>query len=110
MLMAIGMKPGRIMAQLAFEALFLALLGVVIGLALSGLLLVPLASTGMPLPDSATEILNQYNMPDRMYPRFSNVAALASATIMIVGTQLAALIPALRIRRMTPVQALRGTE
>ncbi|MEM8767930.1 MAG: FtsX-like permease family protein [Pseudomonadota bacterium] len=110
MLMAIGMKPGRIMLQLALEALFLALLGVVIGFALSAAVLVPLASSGMPLPDSATEILNQYNMPERMYPRFSNLAAIASAAIMIIGTQLAAFIPALRIRRMTPVEALRGNE
>lgn len=110
MLMAIGMKPGKIMGQLALEALFLALLGVVIGLALSAALLVPLSEFGMPLPASATEALTQYNLPDRMYPRFSNMAASASAVIMLIGTQLAALVPALRIRRMRPVQALRAAE
>jgi putative ABC transport system permease protein len=110
MLMAIGMKPGRIMAQLALEALFLALLGVVVGLALSAAVLVPLSAYGMPLPASATEVLSAYNLPDRMYPRFSNVAASASAAILLLGTQLAALIPALRIRRMRPVEALRAAE
>jgi ABC-type lipoprotein release transport system permease subunit len=110
MLMAIGMKPGRIMAQLSLEALFMAVLGVTIGLGLALALLIPLASIGMPLPESATEILNQYNMPDRMYPRFSVLAAVASAVIMVLGTQLAAFVPALRIRRMRPVEALRRTE
>ena len=110
MLMAIGMKPGRIMGQLALEALFLALFGVVVGLALSAAVLVPLAAFGMPLPADASEVLSRYNLPDRMYPRFSNVAAVASAVVMLTGTQLAALIPALRIRRMRPVEALRAAE
>ncbi len=110
MLMAIGMKPGRIMAQLALEALFLALLGGAVGILLSAALLLPLAEFGMPLPADATEALNVYNLPDRMYPRFSNAAALASVLIMLIGTQLAAFIPALRILRMRPVEALRGTE
>ena len=110
MLMAIGMKPGRIMGQLALEALFLALLGGAIGVLLSALLLFPLAEYGMPLPADATEALSVYNLPDRMYPRFSDTAAIASVLIMLVGTQLAAFIPALRILRMRPVEALRGTE
>ncbi len=110
MLMAIGMKPGKIMGQLALEALLLALFGVVVGLALSAALLVPLAAFGMPLPAGAAEVLSQYNLPDRMYPRFSNVAAAASALIMLLGTQIAAFVPALRIRHMRPVEALRGAE
>ena len=109
-LMAIGMKPGRIMVQLALEALFLALVGVVIGLGAAALILAPLAGFGMPLPADAAEALNAYNLPDRMYPRFSNLAAAAAAVIMLVGTQLAAFVPALRIRRMRPVEALRGTQ
>lgn len=110
MLMAIGMKPGRIMGQLSLEALFLALFGCAVGLALSAALLLPLAEFGMPLPASATEALNQYNLPDRMYPRFSNSAALAAGLIMLAGTQIAAFIPALRILRLRPVEALRGNE
>jgi len=110
MLMAIGMKPGRIMAQLSMEALLLAIVGGAVGLLLSAMLLIPLALFGMPLPADATEMLNQYNMPDRMYPRFSNTAATAAICIMVLGTQLAALIPALRIRRMRPVEALRARE
>lgn len=110
MLMAIGMKPGRIMVQLSLEALFLALLGVLIGLLLAAVVMLPLARIGIPLPASATEMLVQYNMPDRMYPSFSNLAAGSAALIMLTGTQLAAFIPALRIRRMRPVEALRSAE
>jgi ABC-type lipoprotein release transport system permease subunit len=110
MLMAIGMKPGRITAQLALEALFLALLGLALGIGLSAVVLMPLEQFGMPLPADATEMLNRYNIPDRMYPNFSTPAAVASGAIMLAGTQLAALIPALRIHRMRPVEALRSSE
>ncbi len=110
MLMAIGMKPGSIMLQLAIEALFLAILGVAAGVLLSLALLVPLAEVGMPLPAAATEVLSTYNMPDRMFPSFSVTAAVSSGLIMVLGTQIAAFIPALRIRRLRPVEALRGTE
>jgi putative ABC transport system permease protein len=110
MLMAIGMKPGRIMGQLSLEALFLALLGVVVGVGIALAVLLPLAEFGMPLPADATEMLRQYNIPDRMYPRFSLDAATAASVIMLLGTQLAALIPALRVRRMRPVDALRARE
>lgn len=110
MLMAIGMRPGKIMAQLSVEALFLAVVGIALGVLVTLAILVPLAIYGMPLPADATEILNQYNLPDRMYPAFSVGAAVTSSTIMLVGTQIAAFIPALRIRRMRPVDALRAKE
>ncbi|MGE0622183.1 MAG: ABC transporter permease [Pseudomonadales bacterium] len=108
MLMAIGMRPGRIMAQLALEAMFLAVLGAAIGITLSLMVLLPLAELGMPLPADATEILQAYHIPDRMYPSYATGAAIASVIIMILGTQLAALVPALRIRGMRPVNALRA--
>lgn len=110
MLMAIGMRPGRIMGQLCLEALYLAAVGIAVGIGLSLAMMLPLAQFGMPLPAGATEVLAQFNMPDRMYPSFSLGAALAAAVIMLIGTQVAALLPALRIRRMRPVEALRARE
>jgi ABC-type lipoprotein release transport system permease subunit len=108
MLMAIGMKPGAISAQLQLEALWLALLGIALGGLLSVLFILPLTRLGIPLPADAGELLAQYNMPDRMYPAFSFTAAWLAALIMLVGTQLAALLPGLRIRRLRPVNALRA--
>ena len=55
-------------------------------------------------------MLANYNMPDRMYPEFSFDAAVVASIAMFVGTQLAALIPALRVHRMRPVEALRAQE
>lgn len=110
MLMAIGMRPASIMLQLLLEAFWLGALGVLLGLALSGGLVAILASTGMPLPADAAEMLKQYNLPDRMYPKFSTDAAWTAAVVMLLGTQVAAIVPALRIRHMRPVTALRAKE
>ena len=108
MLVAIGMKPGAIMLQLQLEAIWLALLGVGVGWLCAAGFIVPLMSFGVPLPEEASDLLRRYNMPERMYPTFSYTAAWLSAVIMLLGTQLAALIPGLRIRRLRPVEALRA--
>ena len=81
-----------------------------LGLAVSGVLVAVLNRTGVPLPEDAAQIMARYNMPDRMYPAFSQWSATAAAAVMIVGTQLAVLVPALRVRRLSPVEALRAPE
>jgi len=46
-------------------------------------------------------------MADRMYPMLNADVVLKPIVLMIVCTQLACLMPALRVRRMQPVEALR---
>lgn len=108
MLLALGMKPQAVMLQLQLEALWLSLLGISTGLLLAAIVILPLMNVGMPLPEDAGEMLKRYNMPDRMYPVFSTTAAWVAALIMLVGAQLAALIPGLRILKLRPVEALRA--
>lgn len=109
-LMAIGMRPMSIVAQLMVEALWLWTLGVAIGLGFSGVLISVLGVTGIPLPMDPADIISAYNIPDRLYPEFSWVSAGVGVAVLFVGTQLAALVPALRIRRMRPVEARRAAE
>ena len=110
MLMAVGMRPSAIMLQLLIEAFWLALLGISLGVAFSAALLLPLSATGIPLPEASAQLLAQFNMPERMYPGFSLTSVWVASLIMLVGTQFAAIVPALRIRRMRPVEALRASE
>jgi len=110
MLMAIGMRPGAIIRQLMVEALWLCTLGVGLGAGISFMMVGILGMVGIPLPAAYAELVATYNMPDRLYPAFSVYALTVGATIMFVGTQLAALIPALRIRHMRPVDAVRARE
>ena len=69
-----------------------------------------LGVTGVPLPIDPSDIISPYNIPDRLYPEFSWPSAAMGVVILFAGTQLAALVPALRIRRMRPVDARRAAE
>lgn len=110
MLMAIGMRPGAIIRELMVEALWLCVLGILLGAGISFVMIVILGEVGIPLPVEAAELMATYNIPDRLYPAYSMSALAVGATVMFVGTQLAALLPALRIRNMLPVVALRARE
>ena len=108
MLLAIGMRPGRIILMLQWEAFFVCLLGIVMGLALALGLTLWLMDVGIYLGDTMQDYARQFYMPDRMYPALSFEALSVAPLVMLGGTQLAALIPSLRIRRMRPAEALRA--
>jgi ABC-type lipoprotein release transport system permease subunit len=108
MLLAIGMKPLRIILMLQWEALFVCLLGIGIGLVLAVGLTLWLMDVGIYLGEAMEEYTRKFYMPDRMYPSLSIEALVVSPAVMLIGTQLAALLPALRIRSLRPVEALRG--
>ena len=46
-------------------------------------------------------------IPERLYPQFDTHPLYVASLIMIVGTQIAALIPGSRIYRLRPVEAIR---
>lgn len=106
-LLAIGCRPDFVIALLQIESLLLCGLGVlggtVLGLAVTGGLMV----VGIPLDEMGTELLRQYHMPERLYPTPSLEAVLSGPLFMLAATQIAALLPALRLRGLEPVAALR---
>jgi ABC-type lipoprotein release transport system permease subunit len=108
MLLAIGMRPMRIILMLQWEALFVCLIGIAIGLALAVGLTLWLMDVGIYLGEAMQDYARQFYMPDRMYPALSPGVLAVSPAVMLIGTQLAALLPALRIRSLKPVEALRS--
>ncbi len=107
MLLAIGMRPTAILVMLQWEAFFLWLIGAAVGGVLACGLIFWLSSTGIYLGEQMQDYAQQFYMPARLYPGFSlEVLTLAPLT-MLLGSQLAALLPSLRIRRLRPVEALR---
>ena len=110
MLKALGMTPAAIMRMLSWEALWMALLGLAITFAISAPLLFVLSKTGVSFGDAYADMTAQFLMPERLYPTFQTRAALEFSAAVLVLTQVAALIPALRLRRLRVVDALRAEE
>jgi ABC-type lipoprotein release transport system permease subunit len=107
MLLAIGMRPAGIIGVLQIEAAWLALLGAGIGLVVGGAAMAATQHFGIPLGEMAGELARRFNLPDRIYPALNVGAMLAAPFLMLLATQVAALIPALRIRTLAPVEGLR---
>ncbi len=113
MLLAVGMRPNAIVGMLLVEASCVWALGAVLGLALALAVMLPLGVVGMPTTmgvEGMDEMATRLMMPDRLYPLVSLDAMTMAPLVMLAGTLLAALIPALRVRRMRPVDALREEE
>lgn len=109
MLLALGMRPRALVGLLQLEAFCLVALGIGVGSLIAALLIVWVARVGFPLPEDAAAMLEQLYLPSRMYPAISAVALLTAPIAMFVAVQLAALFPALRVRRLAIVNALRAT-
>ena len=108
--MALGMRPWQVIGQVQFEALLLSLLGVTLGLALAMPLINYLSAVGIPLAQMAgEEAVQQMQMGslDRLFPKATLTSLLTAPMVMIVGTQLAALVSTVRVRGIHPVAALR---
>ena len=107
MLMALGMRPVQIMVQVQLEAMFVWLLGVGIGLGIALVLIGYLAAVGIPMA-GMEEVVAQFYMPDRIYPAFTVQSLTAAPLFLLIGTQFAALLATLRLRKIRPVEALRS--
>lgn len=107
MLRSLGMQPLRIIGLLQIESFVLWCGGVALGLVLLLLTVSLLATVGVSLGDQLEATLSQMYMPDHLYADFSLRAFLTAPLVLLLNTQLAALLPALRIRHIQPAHTLR---
>ncbi|MCY3810363.1 MAG: FtsX-like permease family protein [Gammaproteobacteria bacterium] len=113
MLIAIGMRPNAIVGMLTIEAACVWVLGAAIGIAACVAVVLPLNIVGVnmgQIVEGVDDFYAQLMVPDALRPQLSAGALLLAPGIMLAGTLLAALVPALRVRRMHPVEALREEE
>ena len=107
MLRAIGMRPGRILWMVQLEAACLWALGAALGLALALAAVLVLGAYGIPL-SGMEDMMSHFFVPERLHPAPTSAGLITGPLLMLAGTQLAALIPSLRIRRLQTVAALRS--
>ncbi len=104
-LMAIGTKPWRLTRILLIESTSIMLLGLVLGMIAGIIVTLYFQINGIHI-SGATELLRQYGLPERMYPRLSILSLFIGTGIVFAITIFTALYPALKVRRFRPVEAM----
>jgi putative ABC transport system permease protein len=108
MLMAIGTTPGRLTRMVLTESILMTLIGIAAGIALGCAVTLYFQIHGINIA-GASEILQQYGISGRLYPKLSLLSASIGPGMVFVITLFAALYPALRIKRLRPVEAMAHT-
>jgi len=104
--MALGLTPGRLGRLVILETSIMGLLGFVMGAILGGLITAYLTVNGFAYP-GMEEMAAKFNLPSRFYPDVSLMSLISGPLVVFLFTVIAALYPALRLRRLHPVEAMR---
>ena len=111
MLVAVGMRPRQIIGMVVIESIALWIVGSIVGLLVCLAVVIPTSWVGVPMPAAATEIsMGGMQIPTHIYPGLDASTLLTAPLVLGVGTVLGAMLPALRIRTLKPVEALREEE
>jgi len=106
--MALGLRAGRLGRLVMLETLLMGVMGFVIGMIAGALVTSWFSVNGLSIP-GMDEMSAAFNLPPRMYPRVGFLSAMLGPAVVLVFTLLAAIYPALRLRRLHPVEAMRAT-
>lgn len=104
-MLALGATPLRIGTLVFIETALLALIGLLIGLGIGVLIAATLSVYGFTYP-GLKELMGEYGLPGLIYPKLSATSILLGPAVILVFILLAALYPALRIRKLQPVEAI----
>ncbi|SDU10031.1 ABC transporter permease [Desulfobacula phenolica] len=104
-MMAIGTTPSRITKLVLFESLFMTLVGILAGIVIGSLLTLYFQSKGIYIAGTE-DILKQYGIPDRLYPKLSLISATAGPLVVFLITIVSSVFPALKIKKLKPVDAM----
>jgi putative ABC transport system permease protein len=106
-LLSIGTRPGRLSKILLIESTAMTLIGIVLGIIAGCLITWYFQNHGIVISGTA-EVMRQFGLPERMYPRLSFYSiSIGPAAVMII-TFITALYPALKVRKLKPVEAMAG--
>ncbi len=104
-MMAIGTTPGRLTKLLLLESITMTVIGIVVGI-IAGCLVTWYFQVHGIVISGTSEVVRQFGIPERMFPQLSFLSVTIGPTLVLFITSLTALYPALRVRRLRPVEAL----
>jgi ABC-type lipoprotein release transport system permease subunit len=105
--MSLGVTPGRLGRLVLLETTLMGIVGMVLGVLLGGGLVLWLHFQGFTYP-GLEEMGGKFNLPGRIYPTVSMLGLLTGPLIVLAASVVASFYPALRLRWMEPVAAMRA--
>ena len=105
-LMSLGMKKVKIFRMIMTEALFLGIIGSVIGVVIGLLLFIPLSNSGIDL-SLFSESMQSFGLGSVIYPEMDVTILIYSLFTMPVATMIGAIYPAFKAVRLQPTDAMR---
>jgi len=106
-IMSLGVTPRRLGRLVLLETALMGAVGMLLGMALGAVLILWLSQHGFAYP-GMEEMAGKFNLPSRIYPELSAIGLLTGPAIVLLAGVVAAFYPALRLRWMEPVQAMRA--
>jgi putative ABC transport system permease protein len=106
-LLALGTRAGFLGGVVMAESLLLLLLGLAVGLGLGVGVSGIAAHYGIAF-SSSEELLAQWSLPARIYPRLDLFSLTVGPVAVLLVTAVAALFPLVRVRRLRPVDAMKA--
>jgi len=104
-MMAIGTSPRRLTKVLLIESMSMTLIGIVIGIILGIFITYYFQVHGIDF-GAGQELLSQFGITGRIYPKLSLLSVSIGPVMVLFFTFIAALYPALKVRRLRPVEAM----
>jgi ABC-type lipoprotein release transport system permease subunit len=104
-MMAIGTTPRRLTKILLIESMAMTAIGIIAGILFGIGITYYFELNGIDF-SGGSELLRQYGIIGRMYPKLSFLSVSVGPFMVLFFTFIAALYPALKVRRLRPVEAM----
>jgi ABC-type lipoprotein release transport system permease subunit len=104
-MMAIGTTPRRLTKILLIESMTITLIGILAGICIGIGITYYFQINGIDF-SGGSELLSQFGITGRMYPKLSLLSVAIGPFMVLFITFFAALYPALKVRKLRPVEAM----
>lgn len=104
-MMAVGTTPGRLTKVLLIESMAMTAIGIIAGILIGIGVTYYFQLNGIDF-SGGSELLSQFGITGRMYPKLSLLSVSIGPFMVLFFTFIAALYPALKVRRLRPVEAM----